>query len=418
MKAVTKQRGLTGGVPLLREGFHWGFVSQALSSVTTLGLSILAGRAAGPEGLGTAFIGFSTYLVLFGLQRALLTDPLIASSGARSDDQRRRDASLALTLILVASIASGALSLAGGLFLGGTLGRALVMISPWIAPALLQDCWRVVLFRDGRGGAAAMNSFAWLLGMAAAVPILLAWRTDWAAMATWGFGALTAALFGARQTRLRPSKSFRLAREWWLREGKPLGTWLSLESIVYWVASYGLVFILALLLGPVELGGLRSIQSIFAPLSLIIPAVSLPGLPAMVRSVAQSRSAARRLALAIGIGVTLFTALVVLVLSFAPFLVELLFGPAFHQYERLISPIGAGQVMAAGAVGFVLLLKAEMRGATLFWARTWVSLLSLGLISWLAVVGGTFGAAWGLAASGFASALLLGTLAFRREVKA
>ena len=60
--------------------FAWGFVAQSLSSATSLSLTLMSGRLLGPGGLGVIFIGFSSYLVVLGLLRALVVDPMIASS--------------------------------------------------------------------------------------------------------------------------------------------------------------------------------------------------------------------------------------------------------------------------------------------------------------------------------------------------
>jgi hypothetical protein len=55
--------------------FLWGFASQAASSSTSFGVSLVAALALGPSGLGRVFVGFSAYLIALGVQRALILDP-------------------------------------------------------------------------------------------------------------------------------------------------------------------------------------------------------------------------------------------------------------------------------------------------------------------------------------------------------
>ena len=61
----------------------WGFVSQAFSSGTNFGLSLLAGRMLGPTGLGHLFLGFAAYLVALGTLRGLLDRALRCHIGSR-----------------------------------------------------------------------------------------------------------------------------------------------------------------------------------------------------------------------------------------------------------------------------------------------------------------------------------------------
>ena len=56
-----------------RRNFAWGFASQGASSITNLGLSLLAGRLLGPSSLGAIFVGFSVYLLAMGFLRSLIT---------------------------------------------------------------------------------------------------------------------------------------------------------------------------------------------------------------------------------------------------------------------------------------------------------------------------------------------------------
>jgi O-antigen/teichoic acid export membrane protein len=133
------------------------------------------------------------------------------------------------------------------------------------------------------------------------------------------------------------------------------------------------------------------------PLSLITPALSLPGLPAIARAASQSRSEARQIAVRLGAAGTGISTAYVLVFGFAPGLLAVIFGEAFDQYGELIWPLGLAQIITASAIGFTLLLKAEQRGRPFFVSRVLTSLAALILPLALATVSQLVGAAWGLA---------------------
>jgi len=377
-------------------GFAWGFVSQGFSSATNLALSLIAARVLGPGGLGSVAIGFASYLVVLGLERALVTDPLVAASAGAAADARRRSMGDALTVALIGSVASAAVLALAGVAVRGDIGRALFILAPWIPFLVVQDFWRAVLFRDGRARAAAANDACWLVAMGLAAPF--AWWLDslWAVVGCWGFGALAGTLLGFAQTRAKPV-AIRPAVGWWKAKLWPLGRWLGATSIGYSVLTYATILALAGLIGADDLGGLRAVMTIFAPLTLIGAAFSLPGLPAITRAVGVSAREGVRLAFRVGVASTLVTAAYLGLLSIrGGAVVALVFGDSFRQFSHLVWPIGIGQVVAAISIGFALLLKAERRGKAVLVANMVSPAVGLVLGCGLAAVYGVTGAAWGI----------------------
>jgi O-antigen/teichoic acid export membrane protein len=390
-----------------RRDFAWGFVSQGVSSVTNLGLSLLAGRLLGASGLGAIFVGFSYYLLAMGFQRSLIVDPLLAATAALDDDARRGATCNSLTSALLLAIAATALLFVAAVTVPSGVGHGLVLFVPWLLPALLQDFWRSVLFRDRRGAAGALNDTLWLAGMALTLPLVLLVRSDWAVVANWGFGALVAATAGFMQSRLRPA-GIRISVLWWRTRAWKLGRWLAAEGIVYTVTAQVLVFALAVILGTRSLGGLRAVQTMFGPLTLLAPALALPGLPAIARALAVSSDRALRIALYVGgLAVVLSGCYLAIAAAFGEQLLEWVFGPSFNSFGSLILPTGVGQMLIAGTMGLALLLIAQARGRALLAARVIGSVSSLVLVLALAVTHGVTGAAWGIALSGGLSSLAL-----------
>jgi O-antigen/teichoic acid export membrane protein len=287
------------------------------------------------------------------------------------------------------------------------VGHGLILFVPWLVPALVQDFWRSVLFRDRRGAAGALNDTLWFAGMAVTLPLVLLVRTDWIVVANWGFGALVAAAAGLIQSRVTPAGA-RTSVRWWRMRAWKLGRWLAAETIVYTVASQVLVFIMAGILGTRPLGGLRAVGTLFGPLTLLAPAIALPGLPAISRVSAESAERAVRLAISIGVlGVLLTGCYLAVAAALSDQLLEEVFGPSFTQFGALILPIGVGQILIAGTMGFALLLKAQARGKALLAARVVGSVSSLVLVLSLAATHGVTGAAWGIALAGGVSSLAL-----------
>jgi O-antigen/teichoic acid export membrane protein len=387
----------------------WGFVDQGFSSATNFGLSLLAGRLLGPSGLGRVFLAFSIYLVVLTLQRSAVTEVLVAITSALDPERRARTAALALTVSLAGSFAATIVVLLLGLLIPGTGGTALLLVAPWLMASLTQDYWRSLLFRERRASAAAGNDAAWFLAMAVTLPLAWALKTEWAVMAVWGLGACAGALLGFRQTRLAPA-SLRDAWRWWREDAWPFGRWNTAAAMVLNVGWYNAAaFVLAAIIGARALGGFRAVESIFAPLSLIAPAIALPGLPAVARAYAvdvrQAKGLVIRLSsLAVAISLVFFAVLFLGGWQVLP----LLFGPRFRRYQELVPALATSQIFAAAGIGFPLLIKVQQRGRFLFVARLAVTAAGLGIIVATALRYGLMGAAWGTATVALLSSVTFG----------
>jgi O-antigen/teichoic acid export membrane protein len=393
--------------------YVWGFVDQALSSATNFGLILLAGRALGPGGLGVVAIAFAAYLLILAFQRALLTDPLVASSAALGSDDRSVAIRRGLTVDLGGALGATLLLIVLGVTIPGDAGRGLLIIAPWLLPALVQDFWRTVLFQERRAAAAAANDACWAVVMVLTAPFAWFLDTDWASVACWGSGAFAAALLGFAQTHIRSEAPLR-AFSWWWKRLWPFGRWLGVEGIVYAGSSSATVFLLNGVLGAKAVGGIRAAQSLFAPLTLILPAISLPGLPAMARRLAASPRGAIGLAVRLGTSVSVFAALYgAAMIVLGTNLIQVVFGTSFGAYGDLAAPIALWQVVAGFSVGFNLFLTAQRRGRDLLLIGVTGSVAALVIVPLLAWVGGVTGAAWGFSLYASIATALSAALAFR-----
>jgi O-antigen/teichoic acid export membrane protein len=377
----------------------WGFADQLCSSLTNFGLTIVAGRWLGPEPLGLIAIGFSVYVMALVFQRALVSEPhtvLSANHGLRDRlDISRRTVTISLLTGLI--VAAGMVIVAMLIGPNSTVGRGFLLFAPWIPIVMLQDVWRFVLFRDNRNAAAVANDFSWVIGMLVALPVASAIHTDWAIVGAWGFGAFVGVVLGALQTRAWP-RAVRASARWWRREAWPIGKWFALDRATSNLGTQGTVFILAPLLGAAALGGLKATNSVFAPLSVLGPAITLPGLPSMTRAYRSSLHDARSLATRLSVTVGGLTGLYTLLLAAGGGVaLTFLFGDRFTRFTSLIVPTAAGQIMAAASIGFVILLKASKSGRPLVLAHVISTVGTLIVTPILAIRAGVTGAAWGLA---------------------
>ena len=380
-----------------QRSFVFGFLDQALSSATNLSLSLLAGRLLGPSGLGTVFVGFSFYIVALGFQRALLTTPLVAATAARPDEARHEGIRAGFMVVLILGSLMTLLFAAGGLLIPVSAASGLLLFVPWLLPALLQDYCRALLFQERRPGAATLTDLAWAGVMVLLAVLVATAPTDWRVVAAWGGGAVAGAIVGLVLLRTPPAAPATAVR-WWHEQVWPFGRWLAAEAAVYNGIYWATTLTLAAALGAASLGALQAAQSLFAPLSLLGAAVTLPGLPALTRAVSEAFGGALRLATGVSaLVVGLALGYLLLVAAAGESLLTVIFGDDFAPFSGVLYPIAAWQLVAAVGIGFQLLLRALQRGRALFITRVVASSASYAAITLLAITHGTTGAAWGYA---------------------
>jgi O-antigen/teichoic acid export membrane protein len=394
--------------------FGFGFVDQGLSSATTFLWTVAAARILGPGGLGVVILGWTAYLGVLGLQRALVTRTLVTVSATARSDEARDAAARALALELALAATTSVAFAVVGLTAPGAVGKGLLAFSPWVGFALVQDFWRALLFRDGRARAATANDALWLVVTLALLAPAAAAGSELAVAASWGLGGAAGAVLGATQTRLLPARAGE-ALAWWRRDAWRLSRWLGSEAIFYSAAWTATTITLTHVLGASAIGALRAAQSLFAPLSLISPAIALPGLPAVTRAGARSLEEAFGLAARLsGLAAGLTAAYVVVVSQLATPLMPFVFGDAFRRYRYLAVPVGVWQSIVAAGVGFTILLTARRAGSALLAVRVVESGGILILAVALARSHGLAGAAWGSAA-GAAGGFLAVVVSTRRS---
>ncbi len=380
-----------------RSGFVWSLVDQGFSSATSFLFMAVAARALGPAGLGTVALGYTAFLIVLGLERSLIVNPLLARVSASSTTPGQALRAASSTTLAMGSVAVF-IAFSVGLLTTGPLARGLLVFAPWMVPALLQALLRAWLYREKRGRTAALSNAVWLVVLIGAVAAGLR-ESVAAVVAAWGLGgcvALVVAVAGTRSVGLaRP----RAAAAWFVGEAAAVGGWLTGSSIVYSAAAYARVAGISSILGTAALGGFRVVETAFAPVSLVGPALMNPGLPMMRQVVERRPLDAWNLALKIsGLSIGLVGAYVAAV-TLGQDLVFLVFGETFRAYQSLIIPVALGQVVLGAGTGFTILLMAARRMREIALVVLIHSSLALVLGLSLALATGLEGAAWGFAAA-------------------
>jgi O-antigen/teichoic acid export membrane protein len=380
-----------------RSQIAWGGIDQAFSSGTNLGLSVLAGRFLGEAGLGVAFLGFAASMLTLSIVRGFVTAPFVVATAVLEPEERKDATRHCMTLVVSAALVVAVLMFGIGLVAPDPLGQSLVVFAPWAMALIVQDLWRSTLFRDDRGKGAALNDGVWAIVMLCMVPLVWWHPHVWSVAAAWGGGAAGGAIFGFWQVKLRPSR-LTDAVAWWKRDLRRLGTWMAAQSVLFAIGSQVTIIVLAALLTKSELGGMRSIQVVFAPMTLIGEALHYPGVPIMTRALASSLAEARRWAWRLGAGAVVLIGLyLAVVLPFGNEILSKVFRPEFTKFTPLILPTALAQFVWGSSIGFLILLKADRRvQATVanILANTTATFV---LAPFLAARYGVLGAAWGLA---------------------
>lgn len=383
-----------------RKVVAWGAVDQGLSSLTNLAVTLFGARLIGPSGLGIVSVGFATYVFVLVVSRTLLSQPVILESTTAEGPERETSTRVGAAATIAVGLASTVIMLVVfALAPSSFIGRGALAFAPWMPAALLQDYWRSVLFRDHRGAASAANDLVWVVGMVVTLPLAIAVRTEVALVACWGLGATAAAAYGFVQARTRPAGP-RLTWSWWRSGiGWKVGRWFTAEGIAFTGLSQAVTLVVAAMLGSAAVGGLRASRTAFAPLTLLGPAVVLPGLPAMVRALTDSLDRARALALRLSaLLVAIAIPYLILVAVAGGSLLSFLFGDRFAGFGDLALPIAVQQLLAAAGMGLYLLLKAARQGKALLTFRLIEAAGTLVLVVALTSMSGLLGAAWAMTA--------------------
>lgn len=241
-------------------------LEQALATLPNLFLSLAFARWLTPEGYGSFAVVFSIYMLIMGLQTALVVEPMLIFEPRRPELFRERLSAFAMQHLLVCVLLAIPLVAAGLLAPRDGVRRGLLVLGVGL-PAILgfhtfrRMAW---VLEDSATTVASSAVFAAVclggLGLAAAGFA----RTPWAPFAIIAVASLAACIAPLTRYELRGGKladARRLLSDYW-----PYAKWALGTAVVFWMANTSLPALLAARAGLSEAGVLRGAENFLLPL--------------------------------------------------------------------------------------------------------------------------------------------------------
>jgi O-antigen/teichoic acid export membrane protein len=382
-------------------------VDKGVSSASNFATGVVVARLAGAAQFGQYMLTLMIWLVVVGLHRSLITEPVIVTS--RDSDDRTVLAHGVGAELLLGIVVGGLVAVAGLVALGAGAGVGLLMLvlSPFLVPLLVQDYWRAMAFQQRRPGLALANDlvFATVQVVVIAGSWLLGWRSAGYVIVAWGAGATAGALLGLywfpAVGRLRDG--WRLLRRLW-----PQSRWMLADQFTGFASDQAFLVLLAFLLTPVDYGGFRAALALLGPLVVLLHAGCYVGLPeASRRAEPGDRAALRRFTRQLTAGMIVCAAIYgILVATTGKLLLGRVYGVEFTRFGPLATLAVIQYFLSLCVFGQGIALKATGQMRRLWRARLLVAAASLtstvAFVPWFGVTGAGWagvvtGASWALA---------------------
>lgn len=241
-------------------------VDQGVSSLSNFLLILAVGRWASPGELGVLTLLTLYWLLLLGLSRALVSQPMTILV-----EDHRITQWLRAQFVLALAASSGALVIAVAVALAGGPVAAVLTLGLAMPALLVQDFWRWVGFASGKPSKALVNDGIFLAVEVGALAVLgfTGAVTAASGLVAWGIGALAGAIYGSRQFGIRRERETSLLSLAALKETRHLGQWLAVDFLSNFGLGQIYLVLVSVLAGAEMLGGWRAVQNLLGPVNLI-----------------------------------------------------------------------------------------------------------------------------------------------------
>ncbi|MGD0874599.1 MAG: oligosaccharide flippase family protein [Acidimicrobiales bacterium] len=387
---------------------------QCVASASNFVVGVAVARIAGAAGLGAYSLAYTCWILMTNTHRSLITDPMAILNDVRREDaaSRLREGFAAeVVLGVVASVVFAVVGVFLYFFGQHAFGVAMIAMAPWIAFLDLQDYWRWIGFMNGKPGKSLLNDTVFNCAQACAfIAVFLSGASSVVSViSAWGFGALVGSIFGLRQFSVRPSLRGGLGL---LRARWHMSKWLAGNGALGWGGTQLYLVVVAVILGPAALGGLKAAQNLVTgPSSVVVHAGGSFGLPEASRALEDRgwvglRRVSRLISGAGLLSIGFFGAIVVI---WGGTLLRAFYGPSFGKYEPAAQLFAIAFVITAFGLGPILTLKATKRTRPLLYCQVIGLVVSVPTVAISAIVDGVTGAAAGAV---FTSAIGLAALLY------
>ncbi|MFF5159110.1 hypothetical protein ACFY3N_23315 [Streptomyces sp. NPDC000348] len=375
----------------------WGLADQAASSLANFAVGIYVARSLGLTAFGVFSLAWVTYGVVLNVSRGLATDPLVVRFSGVPEASWRGAVARSSGTALGAGAVVGAVCLVAGLVVGGRVGPAFVCLGVMLPGLLLQDAWRYAFFAAGTGRKAFVNDLVWGVALVPAMVAAARVGSVAAYLLAWGGSAAVAAAYGCLQSGIRPCTAG--AREW-LREHRDLGYRYLAENVSNSGASQLRAYGLGAIVGVGAVGVIRGAELLLGPFLAVLMGLSLVTVAEAARVLRRAPHRLGRFCLLLGGG----QAAAALLWGGALLLVPdragaFVLGGVWSGASELVVPVTVGVAGAGLGTGAAAGLRAL--GAARRSLRSQLFASACYVVGGLggAVVAGTAGSAWGVAAA-------------------
>ena len=364
-----------------------------MASLSNFATGVVIARLSGAVEFGQYALTVTVWLVIVGLHRALITEPVIVTSGSLEDSRDVMAHGLGAELLLGGAVS--VVAAAAGLALlaaGAGAGAVMLALSPWFTALLVQDYWRAMSFQERRPARALLNDVVFALVQAAAtgVFLLLGFRSAPWIVTAWGIGGLAGAVLGLwwHPTVGRLGEGWQLLRRLW-----SMSRWFLADFGTGFASDQSYVALAALLMSQADYGGFRAAYSLLGPSFVIAIAAGNVALPEASRRVdAHDMGPLRQFGRRLNVGTFATLALYGAFVAVAGRqLLTLVYGHEFARFAPVAALVAGGYPLLGAVFGFSTSLKAAGRMRRVWRARLVVAVLSLAsmvaIIRWLGVNG-------------------------------
>ena len=326
-------------------------ISQALSAGSNFVILLALGRASGAFEVGKYGLAFGVYNAALGLQRSMMTDPLLARPVGSTADQRGENDRALTCSIAIAALAA---------LIVGVVGFAtdydqLKILALFLVLVLTQDACRYLLFRNSRHAVAVALDGLWFAGSCTSFVILRGHPGHGPALIIWGVSGSVAAVLGLLMLRFRPVRPS-VAAPWWRSHLWPSSRWLTLEAGVFHADQQVVIFGFTAMAGATLFGKYQIAQSLVGLSVFVTTGI---GVVAVARFSHRTDDQLREAGLVSLISFGCVALVTASLLALSGPIVRLLYGDKITIPGQMILATGASLAFMAAAGGMQVLLRAR-----------------------------------------------------------
>ena len=393
----------------------FNLLDQGFFSGSHFIMNIILARKLTPDGYGGFSVAFTIFLLVSGLQAALILEPVAVFSVKRHLETLPTYLGFQIRLQTGLMVALGLVLLLASLLMPGITGQALMGVAIGLPFILLFWFMRQVCYVETRSKLAMQSSVGYALILIAGLFILdrVEMLSPFSAYLLMAASSLLAAVYPWYRLRVDVIdragiyRSSRAAVVW--KENLHYGKWIMAAGGANWTASLAYVPLVGLFAGVAQAGAYRAVQNLILPLQQALSAVYLMLLPWLSRQRAEKgldslRRTTRNLLLFLALAIVVYNAFLILLSE------EILWfvyqNPYYQRFFWLIPFLGLLSLINMLSNMLSISLRAVERAREILWIKIAPAVLTLTIGIWAVQHWMLVGVVLGLMISGMAETVV------------